>query len=181
MSTPAQIDAKLALKAQKGSEEAFKELLARHQETINILIAKRVFDTRLHEDMRQEAILAFVRAVSSFKPDENASFERYCSVVIDNALISLARKTSGKGFEFISEDVAPELASHINVEHEATQNIRDKELKTFMKQEFSSAEQEAYLLHLEGFSNIEIAQKLGIEVRSAANALDRARRKLKNF
>lgn len=176
-----EIDLALVKLAQAGNSQAYEDLLLRHKDSIEIIINKRVFDSQLHEDMRQEARIAFVRAIENFEPGK-ARFITYASRVIENALISLARKRDKSPYEVLGEaDLHPhfETPSETDIEQEVTHSLMEDALVSFIEEELSELEAKVFRLDAQGLTNIEIARRLKLEVRSVANALNRANNKFK--
>lgn len=174
-------DCRLVKLAQEGSSQALDELFERYKNVIHIILRKRVFDRRLHEDMQQEAHMALVRAIENFELGRS-SFLTYASKVIDNALVSASRSGQSVQADSTSKEDGEEIEipSHHDVEGEVVQNIMNEELRAYIEQGLSESERTAYLLSIQGYSNIEIAAIQGVQIRSIANALARARKKIES-
>lgn len=163
--------------------EAYMALLDRHEGLITYLTSKHIYSKRRFEDMRQEASLAFLRAVETYDASKDVQFKTYASTCITNALISENRKKPYVADLTIiaSEDLEEpfEIAGDLDVEAEVEHSIQAERIKEVAREHLSKLEQQVLLLSLDGFSNQEIEKILDFEGRRVANALDRAKRKIK--
>ena len=85
-------DEELAAGSQKGEQDYRKILIARYKKVILWLVSRHVHDDFIREDMYQEALLGFMRAIDTFSPTAGTQFNTYATVCVDNALKSALRK-----------------------------------------------------------------------------------------
>ena len=137
------------------------------------------------EDLRQEALIALFSAMETYRPGMGASFDTYAASCISNRITDAARKAAAGGNRTLNEssslegngDELPDGAPDPGTAAEARDEL-ERVLKA-MEQRLSALERKAMLMWLRGYSASETAQALGRSPRSVSNALDRARRKLK--
>lgn len=137
------------------------------------------------DDLRQEAMIALLSAADNYREEGGASFRTYAVSCINNRLTDAARRASGQGNRTLNEseqldgrideaDVSPlpeEMASLREELGRVMADIRDK---------LSAFECRVMTLWLRGYAVREIAAMTARDPRSVSNALDRARRKLKD-
>lgn len=161
--------------AQKG-EGAALAYLARKFSNINR--AKYPAGYLEIEDLNQEGMIGFLSAVKKYSADKGASFETYASRCINNRIITVAKRTVKKSGYKDSEiiDCATELSNPLITISESEDT---SELITLLSSKLSEKERKVLYMYLTGFSTADIVKKLKISNKSADNALQRAKRKLK--
>lgn len=133
------------------------------------------------QDLSQEGLLALLKAISSFNPQNGVKFSAYANICIGNKLKSAVLKFNSASGSFSLEDSEtdlPESASpeSICLEKEFTENIY-REISSML----SDKEWSVFKLYLEDLPYSEIAGKLNISEKSVDNAVFRVRRKLKSL
>lgn len=133
------------------------------------------------EDLAQEGLLAFVRAVETFEPERGAKFSSFADVCVTNGIKNAAVKLSKNAGESLSEkleETAEDRVTPENIwfEKEAVSDLY-KEIAALL----SKKEWDIFQLYLGGASYGEIADKLGITPKSVDNAVFRVRKKLKSL
>ncbi len=135
------------------------------------------------DDLRQEALIALMRALHSYSPDKGAVFTTYASVCIRRHLSSVIRA----GFR---QKNLP-MVSYLPLEESSLAPDADPESLLIEEEEFYAArdrifsrlsafEREMLELYLNGLSYAEISQRTGKSEKSVGNALARTRRKLRS-
>ena len=134
------------------------------------------------EDILQESVLAFLRALNSYDEKKEAGFRTYASVCIKNHIFSILR-SGRKEKNSAMVDYVPiedlDLASENEpetdwIEKEAFLSVKRRVLK-----DLSGFEKEVLGFYLCGYSYKAIAEKLGKTEKSVGNALSRVRKKLR--
>ena len=137
------------------------------------------------EDLRQEALIALFSAMETYRPGMGASFDTYASNCISNRITDAARRAAAGGNRTLNEssslegegdalpDGSPDPADAAETKEELETVLKAMELR------LSDFERKVMVRWLRGFSASEPAEALGRTPRSVSNALDRARRKLK--
>ena len=134
------------------------------------------------EDIYQETVVAFLRALHSYEKEKGTSFRTYASVCIKNHISSILRSGQRpKNSAMI--DYVPIEDINIASKSEPETDWIEKEAFFGMKKRIfeilSEFEREVLRLYLGGFSYKAIGEKLGKTEKSIGNALSRVRRKLR--
>lgn len=180
----------LMLLAREGDAQAFDTLLAQYMPMIEhrLLVARSHYTGMTAEDeqdLRQEAHLAFYRALLSYDVDQSeVSLGLYAKVCVENALTSALRKMSASIPSTVSLD--PEELAALPAEDGAgdpTRRLREQEdyeaLCRIIARTLSPYENNIWQRYIAGATVSEIARALGKDTRSIHNAIYRIRRKLR--
>lgn len=135
------------------------------------------------EDLRQEEMIAFYRAVLNFDRNrENIEFGLYAKICVTNSIISYKR-AAGKRLRNVSYTSEDELAFMSDPESEPARMYEQKESERILGEQIektlSSYENEVWRQYVNGSSSKEIASRLKSSEKSIDNAIFRIRRKLK--
>lgn len=176
-------DTELITLYQNGDQTAFQQLAVRYMFVIRRKSADLFGKGMEADDLMQEGFLALHSAVNTYRESSGASFATYAGVCIRNRLISAVRSANtaknGVRAEPLTEDVPvpsdsqPENAFVIKEDFER--------LNRYIGNSLSRTEMQVLSLYLDGSSYDEIAKKLGISKKSCDNAMQRVRRKLKDY
>ncbi len=135
------------------------------------------------EDIRQEAVIAFLHALHSFDEQNGAGFRSYASVCIKNHLASLLRSgnriKSRAMLDYVPFDEL-DIASKSEPESDWIEKEAVFDMKKRITEILSDFEREVLRLYLKGFSYKTIGEKLGKSEKSVGNALSRVRKKLRS-
>lgn len=186
-------DERLALIAKNEQDgEAQKILFERYAGAVHSVVNSYFFKEGDREDLFQEGMMGLYKAVRTY--DGSSKFKTYAFTCIKSGVVSALRKSNaqkraadatavsfagllGDGEEdknSVMTDSAP------NPETEYINNESAEELSNRIKVSLSAAEHEILLLRLDGFSYKEISEKLGKNVKSVDNTVQRIRKKLLN-
>jgi len=161
----------LALAAQKGSAEAFAELVRRHQRRA-YTVARAISAT--HEDAEdavQEGFLHAYQALERFRPDQ--PFAAWLSRIVANAALDIARRRKVRVAESLTEQIAHPFRDPA-VDDELRRRLADA-LDTL-----TPPQRAVMVLHdVEGFTHAEIGGLLGIPEGTARAHLHHARAALR--
>ena len=130
------------------------------------------------DDLVQEGLMALIKAVFSYKCSGEASFVTYAGVCIANRFRTVLRDDKSSREEPES-DIGEETVSEHTPETIVLEKERTRELYGRMAAKLSKLEQDIFIRYLSGKSCAEISDEMGITPKSADNALQRVRRKLK--
>jgi RNA polymerase sigma-70 factor (ECF subfamily) len=83
-------DARLAVEAREGSEDAFRELVSRYERPLYAFIVRMVRDPTVAEDLAQEALIKVYRALGSYDPERK--FSSWLFKIAHNATIDAVRR-----------------------------------------------------------------------------------------
>ena len=170
-----------------GSSTAFTVLVNRYIGLIRYITSKYKVSGLDPDDLVQEGLLGFMSAAKDFRSDGGAQFRNYAVLCINRRLISLLKRSGNnrskalndyvsiydKSFDTVSGGVEPE-DEYIGKE---SLDI----LGTALTEILSQTEQNVLRLYLAGESYSEIAQALDINRKSVDNAMQRIRRKLRDY
>lgn len=134
------------------------------------------------EDVYQEAVIAFLRALHTYDENRGAGFRTYASVCIKNHIASLLRSGRRQKSAAMVDYVPIEEANLVSENDPETDWIEKEELSDLKKQilsVLSDFEANVLRLYLRGFSYKTIAEKLGKTEKSVGNALSRVKNKLR--
>lgn len=136
------------------------------------------------DDLFQEGIIGLLNAIRSYRPEYGASFETFAYTCITNRLRSAvfaagrtARAVSydeWQNFDSSIEDAGELDPQEIVANHEEMDRWRQ-----MVRERLSELERQTVGLYLGGYSYEEIAASLHQSIKAVDNALQRARRKLR--
>ena len=175
--------------AKEGDAAAFDALLVQYMPLIEHQISAartRVGDVLPEDekDLRQEACLAFYRAIGSYDLSQReVSFVLYAKICIENALVSALRKlrraTQPLDMEVLADIPAEDAAD------DPTRRLREQEdyeaLCRVIARTLSPYENNIWQRYIAGATTAQIAEALGRDTRSIHNAVYRIRHKLRTI
>ena len=136
------------------------------------------------EDLSQEELIAFYRAIINFDKDQRGvEFGLYAKICVTNSMISYRRAASKKPNEALVGD--DEMNSITDPDGEVSKFFEmresEEELGQQIEKTLSSYENEVWSYYVNGYSSKEIAKKLNSSEKSIDNAIFRIRKKLKTL
>ncbi len=136
------------------------------------------------EDLSQEELIAFYRAVINFdKEQSDVEFGLYAKICITNSMISYKRAADKKNNEALIGD--DEMNSITDPEGEVSRFFEmresERELGEQIEKTLSVYENQVWSYYVNGYSSREIAKKLNSNEKSIDNAIFRIRKKLKTL
>ena len=177
----------LITQAKQGDADAFDILLTQY----GPLIEHRIQTARARrpdllpedeKDLRQEAHLAFYRALLSYNAEQqNVSFGLYAKICIENALISALRKLAP-----IADLLDYETMISLPADREEDPSLRLREQEDYealsrrIARILSPFENRIWQRYIAGMTAPDIARQLKKDTRSIHNAIYRIRNKLRN-
>jgi RNA polymerase sporulation-specific sigma factor len=171
--------------ARKGDTDAMAELIKLMAPLVNARAAFYSGSGIETEDLTQEGMLGFLNAVYSYSPEGGASFKTYVTVCVNNRMLSALRARRNKKrippkleCSLEHEDIAGE------VEGADPQDILDAKEETqrllnILNNELSLFEKTVLMQYLSGKRYEQIAKTTNSSPKAVDNALQRARRKLR--
>lgn len=178
-------DAELVALAQAGDDRAFALLVARCEPMLRAQVARFRLSHADAEDMAQEGLLGLLSAVRTFRPTGGAAFRTYAAVCVRNRLLSVLRRASGHVDEplDVAEDTTRPLHAAEIVDPEALLLEREaaERLLSHLRDHLTPREYAVLLQYMDGCSYAEIAAELQISAKAVDSALQRARRKVREF
>ena len=181
-------DEALAALAAQGDDSAMAELISQMEPLAKAKAARFPSLPIGEDDLMQEGMLGFLRAVRTFSPQAGGSFRAYAAVCIQNSILSavrgqLTRKSASNRNAAAFDEKALSLlsAGRLDPLDEISSREQAESLRAFIGQNLSKKEKAVLEQRLAGKKQSEIALALGINSKSADNALQRIRRKLRDF
>ena len=169
--------------AQQNDDVAFEALLSRYTPLIESMTLQFASDAgQDREDLRQEAILGFYKALMRFDTEQKeVQFGLFAKECIRNRLISYMRTEKKRVRVFPLEDEAS--AQIEDDEQNPVRGVMEQEnylaLYDRICNSLSPYENRVWWLYLSGRTAAEIGGQLGKDAKSVQNAVYRIRRKLR--
>ncbi len=154
-------------------------LIYRYTRIIKIKANKLKSSSIEADDLEQEGFIALLGAVRSYSPERGA-FSTFANTCITNRMkntVQRARSRYEKVEDFDYEQIMDESAVTDEV---VILKECNSELFRRISEILSEREYEVLGLYLDGYSYKQIAEKLGVSVKSVDNSLSRTRQKLKS-
>lgn len=172
----------LLLLAQSGDSRSLEALVSEYRPLLDASVTKysgNLSESELDE-LRQEALLAFCRAVGKYDPlYGDVSFGLFAKVCVRNALASALRTIlADNGRNNLPLDVLEEVGAGCP-EDEVIESEKADELRRMIRAMLSPYENMVWWSYYAGVPVKTIAAQLGKPAASVENALRRTRRKLK--
>ncbi len=162
--------------AKAGNDAAFAELCRVYAPLIDSMTEKygRLFadNGESREDLRQEASVAFYRALMTFDEGQSqVSFGLYAKICIRNRMVSLLRRHRSAKHRKSPVETSAASPKADGLDREALRALAERVLTGY--------EKTVFFHYADGRSYREIARSLGVSEKSVDNALFRAKRKLR--
>lgn len=175
-------DSELAQLVKAGSGPAFEEAVKRYKGLISYFAKQYSTSSTEPADFMQEGLLALHSACKTYDETKKASFKNYAGVCINNRFMSYIRSMNTKSAipqeSIISfEDIEPSDQNLGNPETLILEQESSQNLTSLIKDKLSSLELKVLKLYLQGFSYVQIAEKLSVSSKAVDNAMQRIRRK----
>lgn len=182
---PPQTDEQLIAQYKQGDNAALVELVARYIDLSDKKIGRYPHLLREAEDVKQEALITLLQAVSRYDPARGASFKTYVNLCTDHTISNFLLHVSAKKIRLLSEaipleDVQKELLDHDNPEQRLIDRERYEQVEQAIQQRLSDFEREVLFYILEGKRYAEVALLLCCSEKAVDNALQRLRKKLED-
>lgn len=173
-------DDELALLAQS-DREAADAIILRFSRLI--FIKAEIFSSNKSDcdDFRQEGLMGLLNAISTFSPEKSVKFSTYAEVCIVNRMRTYAARLNRKACDVISIDEIPDnvMYTEENPEKIYFNKAFFSELWDIVDSRLSSLERQVFERVIQGKTYEEIADNLNISTKSVANAVHRAREKIR--
>lgn len=197
-----QTDEQLLEKLRGRDEEVLEYLTEKYKGLVRTLANQYYLAGGDKEDLVQEGMIGLFKAIRDYRPDRNASFYSFAVLCIKRSLYTAITRSQSKSNRPLNEYIS--LSADVDAdmsEKEGTQTLLDALeaesaftpeqvvldqdfLNDFAQQStehLSETEYKVMNLLLEGKTYQEIAQILSVSPKSADNAIQRCRQKLKKI
>lgn len=170
-----------------GNSDAFSELVDIYNPLLKKILKLYTTEEMSNEDVEdlsQEELIAFYRAIINFdKEQTDVEFGLYAKICITNSMISYKRAAAKKSNESLVGD--DEMNSITDPEGEVSKFFEmresERELGEQIEKTLSNYENAVWSYYVNGWSSKEIASKLNSNEKSIDNAIFRIRKKLKTL
>lgn len=163
----------LVVAAQRGTREAFSELVRRHQRRAYVVARSIVMNHEDAEDAVQEAFLHAFKAIDRFLPDQ--AFGAWLHRIVANAALDVTRRRKVRDADELPETIASPFRDP----------AESSELRTRLKEALETLparQRSVIVLHdVEGFKHSEIGKMLDIPEGTARSDLHYARAQLRRI
>lgn len=176
------IDDELLTRAQQGEETALAALIARMMPVIRKGAAACQAPGLDFEDAVQEGLIGLFQAVRAYRPTGGTPFAPYAAACIRHAQQDARRAALRKKHAPLNFSVPLPDAENIpqpGPEELAIQGERYADTLHRMQTDLSALERRALVASVHGQPVAHTARELGVTPKTVANALARARRKLR--
>jgi len=178
---------------QQGNVNRFDVLLQQYQPVIRSICRHYYLPGGEYEDLLQEARIGLYLAAKHYNPEKNPSFEAFACMVVKRKVLSAVRQSCRKKHETLNQSLslcAPVFENRLYIDSLEDRTYQD--LITNIEQPFSlesylsqfpltKLEREVLINYLEGRSYSEMISIIGRDYKSIDNALQRIRRKIKDY
>lgn len=178
------INSETVYAARYGDKAAMNELISSLAPTVECIATGYVGRCPMsRSDLIQEGMIGLLGSVYGYDPDEGVRFETFATVCISNRIKSAVRN------QLRSKHMP--LNGYVDIDDvEISDDMSDPQTMIIMQERFedlsesiekklTDLEKDVLRLHIGGHNYSSIAEMLSISVKSVDNALQRARKKLK--
>lgn len=181
-------DTILVSRAKSGDSKALSALIEKYSE--NIRIKAYTFNcvhVKDNEDLYQEGMMGFVSAVYYYDENRGASFNTFMTRVVSNRMIQAYNRMRDYSKVFLlTENSSEKFLNSVDngtmsPEEQLVSDECYEEYHAFIETEFSNFEKKVYKLFLKNLSYNEMSIILECSVKSIDNALQRIKKKIRDF
>lgn len=181
-------DTILVSRAKSGDSKALSALIEKYSE--NIRIKAYTFNcvhVKDNEDLYQEGMMGFVSAVYYYDENRGASFNTFMTRVVSNRMIQAYNRMRDYSKVFLlTENSSEKFLNSVDngtmsPEEQLVSDECYEEYLAFIETEFSNYEKKVYKLFLKNLSYNEMSIILECSVKSIDNALQRIKKKIRDF
>lgn len=158
----------------KTSAPYASELIVRYFPLIKSKAARLCYDRSVSEDIVQEGLLGLMNAIRGFDMKRDSKFSSFAYSCIVNRMVTASEKlkVQSSGSECGENEREGEVSDPESI-------FIGKELMSEIEKILSPSELEAFRLFAAGMTAGDISERLGVSYKSADNAVQRARKKLR--
>jgi RNA polymerase sigma-70 factor (ECF subfamily) len=181
-------DVALMQRIRDGDEEAFRELVERHQRAVINVIYRSIGDAWEAEDLAQRVFVQVYRSAPRYKP--TAKFTTWLFTIVHNAVMNERRRRARHATESLEALAQPENPAEAGVQvadssaadpaHEAAHRELQERVQKAVGRLPDQQRTAVILCRYEGLSYEEIARVLQCSVSAVKSLLHRARLTLKD-
>lgn len=187
-------DEEIVSLAKKGNDLAIEYIVKKYSNFIRLKFKSYFLVGGEYDDVLQEGMIGLYKAVRDFDAEKDASFKTFAELCITRNIITAVKSSTRKKHSPLNGYVSLDEPETNYTYFESTnfwseqrgldpeqimiekENVKGMECK--IDELLSSFEAEVLMLHLGGYPYGKIAEKLGKDMKSVDNALQRIKRKL---
>ena len=149
-------------------------LIKEYKHLVDIIYRKQFSASSISEqDLKQEGMMALLKAIKTFNPDAGVKFETYASRVISNRMIDIVRKEKSDRIVSVQDY---DVRINTTPEQIFWGKERGHEIERILKQQCSAIELAIYKSHYLGRSYDEIALTFDITKKKIDNTIQKVKR-----
>ncbi len=138
------------------------------------------------DDLYQEGMIGFVSSIYSFDETRGVQFNTYSSTLSVRRMLTALRKSNNANYSLLSSYISLDengdmLSQTPSPEELMIYNEELNEIFDFIDNNLSKLEKKVFKLIVLGVSYAEIAEIIDCSTKSVDNAIQRIRRKIRNF
>jgi len=173
-------DDTLINRARKGDQNAFRELLERHQQMVARTVAGMLGASADVDDLVQEVFIRFYKTLDRFRGD--AACSTYLTRIAINASLDALRRRKRMRSRFISRDDETVILPEPGFHDTETDRFDRTELINLAMNKLKPHHRAVVVLRLvDGYSTAEAARILGIPQGTVLSRLSRATARLRGI
>lgn len=192
-------DEKLVALANQQNELATTELLVRYKSLVRNRASKLFLPGADNQDLIQEGMIGLFKAISAYSDNQGVPFRAFADYCVKSRLNDAIRTANRNKYQLLNSSLSLEgsidpinqeqgivladiIADEVlNPEEIILHKENQEALQSFMISELSELERKVLEEFLQGKSYNTISKKLNITLRSVDGALQRVRRKFKQY
>ena len=177
-----------------GDKLAFDYLINRYKELVNIKVSKYFIIGAERDDIVQEGLIGWFKAIKSYKEDKHNSFKTFANMCIERQLITAIKTSNRQKHMPLNSYLSLNTSSYDDEDDKTLMDILNNKtvedpLDTITKKEYyktvedtidkslSDFEKQVLKKYIKGDSYVKIAEELDSPVKSIDNAIQRIRKK----
>ncbi|MBQ1418621.1 MAG: sigma-70 family RNA polymerase sigma factor [Firmicutes bacterium] len=180
-------DKDLAILAAEGNADATDALLARYKDAVRSKARKFYMLGGDQDDIIQEGMIGLFKAIQTYDPAGGASFKTYMNICVHNQILNAIEAASTRRHAPLNSSVSLDEALGLTDDLDsdpAEQAVFAEAMQLILSDEsklLSPLEKQVARMLAGGRDYREIAAQLDRSPKSVDNAIQRIRRKLKDF
>ena len=190
-------DEELIKRIKAEDKPALDFLINRYKEVVNMKVSKYYLNGAEKDDIIQEGLIGFYKAIKGFNPDKQNSFKTFANLCIERQVITAIKGSNRQKHMPLNSYLSLNNSNYENEDGEeegqlieildantiedpldtVTKNEYYKKIEKTIDESLSDFEKKVLSKFIDGQSYIQIAQSLNSPVKSIDNAIQRIRKK----
>ena len=176
-------DEALCEQMRQGNREAEEVLASRYHRLVRAISRPYFLAGGDSEDLLQEGMLGFIKAMREYDAQQGASFATFADVCIRRRLYTVLKSSASGKHQALNQALPlnSTFVDLVSTQHDPELLLIDKETTTeilnHIRKQLSSFEAKILEYYLAGLTCREISQAVGKSPKSVENAVQRIRRK----